>query len=289
MVPPRVIIAAASRSAFDRTARRLATDREKAEDVAVRALIAMVKDARREVVAHVADSAWDRAHQRDILRRLDLTLRQLGEQVERDVRQRLAVSWENGAKGADTLMVTLGGPGERIAVPVSRRDLETLQELGAELVKDVTEATRRRVAREVRLGIIAEKPAHEVARKIADHVGGTESRGEAIYRTETGRAYSTATETRYKEHDRARPGLRKVWLHSGAANPRPSHVHAGREYSKAAGGIPVSEDFILRPGADEAAGPGEYLAAFPRDPRLPAGLSVNCRCGHFAWREEWAA
>ena len=270
----------------------------------LRGILEMLNKARREVVDTVATTDWKGAQREVAKRRIEAAMADLAKALGLDIRKYQDRKWRTGATDTDALLERFGGLAERIGQPLSTERLRALKALGLEQVVDVTERSRQKAATIMRLGALADKSPHEVIQELGRSIVGKNgapsagiwgdviTRAEVIYRTEGNRVYSTATQARMEQHERVRPGLLKTWMHSLNDPGRPSHIRAADDYAPGGdpGPIPVAEPFILRVQSDEAKSglpAGEYRAMYPRDPSLPAGLSVSCGCVSSPYRNEW--
>ena len=277
---------------------------ERLDDRTLRGLFSTLDQARKEVLAQVVSSDWGLAHFRTLQARIERAMSELSTELRRDLGRYQDQKWGDGSKLTDELLAKYGGEAERLHIPLDRRGLAVLKDFSADLIVQVPTETIADVSTRLRLGMLAGKSSHETIREIGRALvdeegnpapgvwGDVLTRAEVVYRTEANRVYSVATEARMRQHDEKRPGLRKLWMHSGRPAGRASHIQAGEDYAPGGdpGPIPVDELFTLHVGSDESSGSlpaGEYKCSYPRDPRLPAGLSVGCGCATAPWREAW--
>ena len=199
-----------------------------------------------------------------------------------------AATAEQGAKlGAEVAEVFA----DAVAVPAVTATLVTpelvgaLREISADLVVQVGEDTRRRIAREVRSAALGLQRPHEAMTQIGRMVKGVRvkidgehrfigpmGRAESIVRTETNRAFSVAHHTQMVELSDRVPGLVKEWIATADSRTRESHAEAHGQIRK------VSEPFNV----------GGALLMTPQDPAGPAREVVNCRCVDLEKMPEWS-
>jgi uncharacterized protein with gpF-like domain len=130
-----------------------------------------------------------------------------------------------------------------------------------------------------RSALLGELTPTEAALKVDSALAGLQDRGEAIVRTEVGRAFSIATQIRQQDYQKAMPSLKKQWLTSLDGRERPSHRDVNGQIRN------VDEPFEVpnyRSG-------GTDLMMYPRDPSADASQVVNCRCVTLPYSDEWTS
>ena len=281
---------------------------DKLDAAAAKEVYRLIAKARGDVARILADapSDWKLTHYGVLKARIDKVLEDFRSDFGRAVAQGTRSRWADGAELTDEMLAEFGGEAKMLAIPMDRRQLAALNGIGADQVTNLTDEVMADIGLKLKLGIISGKTPFDVMKDIGRALvdedgnpapgvfGDVMTRAEVIVRTEQGRAYAVAQQSRLEDWERRQPGLQKFWLAVGDDRTRPSHLRAGEEYGRDPGADPgpigVDEKYILRvlPSEDTKSLPaGEYECKYPRDPLLPPGLSVQCRCQSLAWRAEW--
>lgn len=132
----------------------------------------------------------------------------------------------------------------------------------ANRIVGIERVTRRRVQATLIQGLRAGETVSELAARVHRALGGNRARALTIARTEAGQAVSTGQFMAA----RAAGATGKGWL--TGANPRATHLQAGRRYAPRGGAIPMEAYFAV--GADRL--------LYPRDPNGSPGEIINCNC-----------
>jgi SPP1 gp7 family putative phage head morphogenesis protein len=163
----------------------------------------------------------------------------------------------------------LGDRLQGVLFHLSPQLLSSLDAYHAGLITALTDELRGKITRAVQIGVLAGRSTPEIARDIGalgirptGPFRTARERAETIARTEIARIASLATAQRQQEAARYVPGLMKAWRAHLDDRVRPAHRAANGQQRE------VGKDFNV----------GGFAAAHPHDPRLPASLSVNCRC-----------
>lgn len=201
-------------------------------------------------------------------------------QINEEFRQKLEpVLSENQRrlfiKGIQIVDKALEAGNIRAAMPyLSEQKLGFLQSYGAEHIKGLTDFARTKIASEIDLAVLGQKPQQDVinaiGRKLGDDAsvfGTVQKRAEVITMTEVNRINQMATTDRLKQAVGQVPDLKKRWIHSHVGIPRPGHLILHNVTI-----APVEQFELL--GQDGKM----YLVDGPYDAVLPAGEVVNCRC-----------
>lgn len=100
-----------------------------------------------------------------------------------------------------------------------RGTLESFIEWNTDLIRDVSEQTRQRIAGKVFAGLTQRKPAREVGREIREAVGMARDRSNRIAADQLNKISASLAEERRRE-----AGLDVwAWVHSGKRHPRVEH------------------------------------------------------------------
>lgn len=162
----------------------------------------------------------------------------------------------------------------RQAVPyLDEKLLNTLRNYGANLITNLTDDARKKIAQAIDLASMGEKPTWSTIREIGRNLkdpsifGTIARRAETIMRTESMRISQLATVERIKQYQATIPDLKKEWLHSHLGFPRVGHLRLDGVIIKANDKFKlIGEDGIV------------YMISAPNDPLLPPSETINCRC-----------
>jgi Phage Mu protein F like protein len=173
-------------------------------------------------------------------------------------------------------------PVSAVGLPVvaeigSRNLLSVLSQYSADLITNLGNEARRKINGELAQSALGTQTPYEAMQKIAANIEGQPSvftsvagRAQAIYRTETNRMFSMASQQRMNQMASAIPGLKKRWVAVDDSRTRSTHYTVGDVFADS--GLPtvvgVKENYIV----------GGFDAMFPRDPSLPPEEAINCRC-----------
>lgn len=242
------------------------------ETKSVKEFIAVVDEMRQKIVLAIAESGQLSPITQDMIKNkvneIVRIQRLKFEKVMSDNQRRMFV------KGIQLVDSAVKSGSLMNAVPfLSEKLLEQVKKFGAELITNITQDARSKIASEIDLAVMGQKPASEVIKAIGRNLkspsvfGTIARRSELIMRTEGKRIQQLATAERLKQYGTQIKDMKKEWLHSHTGFPRLGHLELD--------GVVVGKDekFKLR-GEDGKT----YLINAPYDPILPAGETINCRC-----------
>ncbi|HXF72322.1 MAG TPA: phage minor head protein [Actinomycetota bacterium] len=269
-VPPEV------RRAFERRVDEILRQADRMTEEAVRRALELAEQTRREILDRLSslpEGSFSARHLRGLREGLDRAIAGLVGRYQREVRDLLERAHELGIDlGEEPLkLAALASRSAGQVVPagvVPRQTLEVLQDYSAELITRIGEEARARINSVLAQGALGVVSPHEAIRRIAGALPDASVfrsiglRAETIYRTEAGRVLSAAAEVRMGQMADRLPRMRKQWVAVMDARTRPTHAAAHGQI------VGAREQFVV----------GGYLARFPRDPYLPAGESISCRC-----------
>lgn len=172
-----------------------------------RSLAALTQDSPADVQAEI-DAAAERFN--SLFLTLTPALRSWVLRVEQVVRTR----WRGAVLSATSVdLQTMLGAGD------VRDTLESYLAWNADLVKDVSDQARKRIADRVFAGLTQRKPARDVAREIREAVAMARERSVNIAADQLSKISASLADERRRE-----AGLAVwEWRHSGKRNPRPEH------------------------------------------------------------------
>lgn len=251
----------------------------------VRRMIALLNEARREIVADVMETDWQRFYVPRLRASIERHLEQWRTLALRDLSGAQATQWD---LGADDVTQQFNLMEVRVALPeLPTSLLQTLQEKGARTLRGLANFAKDQIDRTVALSLITGESREATIDRIGRHLEyGTlagkpqgrfatiAARAKFIYEHEVSTAYADAKYRRFTQSAQYAPGLKKVWLHQGHPRvPRPDHIAMhGQERA-------VDQDFVNPVSGAEL--------AFPRDASADISETANCTCDFVAWRPEF--
>mgnify|MGYP001592529073 FL=1 len=280
----RLLAAQTAQEAYAVELTKLLNQVGKLEEQAVRRALALLTEARRRIVARLAEvpegaflASWLPRMQAEVERAMRGYADQYGRFLDAQAREMLGLAAR-----------TVGVPLEAAGLVLRMRGLDQnlrdiLQGCRAGLIPGVADDAIRAMTTELQLGVLGAMSPFQLQRRVAEILrtqpnaagvfGTVASRAEAITRTELNRVFNMASEASNRQLVQAaeqtfpewRP--RKRWLNSGDARVRPAHRRAELLAQR-----PLMDggEFVL---VDEKG--QSHKARHPLDPRLPASLSVR--------------
>jgi hypothetical protein len=188
--------------------------------------------------------------------------------VDADIRATL----ENAVKGgASSTLEQLGVTG--VMQRTDMRTLLAIENFATNKITEITRTAQTKIDTALTQHLLGVQSLDETVSQIDKQLGGgVRGRAMTIAYTEVGRAYSAAQYDQMLAQAKVLPGLKKRWIHSGKAHPRPGHVLCA-EQTKASP-IPIDQPFDI---FDKRTGEVEQLM-YPRDPSASAFNTINCGC-----------
>lgn len=209
---------------------------------------------------------------REIRAALSAVERQAGNLAE----QAASRSWEAGIDLVDRPLAAGGVVVAGVLPQISLDQLTAMREFMVDRIKDVPLALANRIASELGLTVIGAQGVGDTVRNI-QRLFGTQGRQRAltIVRTELGRVYAVASHRRMAQAGELLPGLKKQWRRSGKVHSRVNHDAIDGQVRD------VDEWFSL------SGQRGMVRLMHPRDPRAPAGETINCGCESLPYMADW--
>ncbi len=236
-------------------------------------LKALVEQARKDTIEALSKATkdWLISDRRAVLAQLDTILTRFEAQASLGLQKVQTAGWEAGAN-----LVTASGVAVSTLPHLDPAALSIALSTSPDLITNVTDEVRGKVATMIRLAALAQRSPLDVMKEIGSVTGkgvfaNAFARGEAIYRTEAGRMLSTANYARQRQLEERDPGWMKEWHAVLDLRTRLDHAKANGQRVK------MNGLFVV----------GGYTALYPHDPELPARESVHCRCISIAVRPEW--
>lgn len=242
----------------------------------VRRALEAAEQTRAEILSRLADipdASFTARHLRSLRQGVDDAIAGLVRRYQGDVSGLLERAHELGTDLAEEPLKAAAttAPGvsfQAAGALVSRTTLEVLQDYSADLITNLGDEARRKINGILAQSALGTVGPFEAMQRIAGNLPEPSvfrslgARAEAIYRTETNRVFSIASQARMNGMGDRLPRMKKRWVAFLDTRTRVSHV--------AANGQVVPFDGLFTVGGQKA--------QFPRDPVLSAGESVNCRC-----------
>jgi hypothetical protein len=257
----------------------------KAEDEALRGLIGLLQELRRDVaeILLTATGEFEVNQVRRIQADIERSIVEFEKQAQIEMRAATAGAFDLGASSVTAPLEAAG------ILPSALADLNytllgTLQDFSADLIKDIAGDMRQQINRQLRLASLGAKTPFQIMKDVTDILGvkardgiwgmrrrpevvkGVAARAEAIVRTELTRIFNISHQDQATKAGKLVPGLLKRWVAAGDRRTRRSHLQAHSYY--AANPIPVDQPFQI----------GRYVMMHPGDPTAGAEETVNCRC-----------
>lgn len=241
------------------------------ENASTKDFVAIVDKMRQEVVLAIAQSGEVNAVNSEIVKQ---RIQQITDEFYQKFYNELSENQRRlFVKGIQFVDKVVKGGNILVGIPfLSEQKLDQLKKYDAELIKGITDTARQKIAQEIDLAVLGQKPQQDVIDAIGRNLkdpsvfGTIAKRAETIHRIEVNRIQEIATADRLKQVAKQVPDLAKMWKHSTVGIPRPGHLALDGVIVKA------SEKFTLI-GVN-----GVYKIDAPHDPSLPVEEIVNCRC-----------
>lgn len=267
---------------------------DRLSDTEIRFAIAVLKDARSELVDRMLAAAGNNStYTTTVLQSLLVEVNRIGFEYDARLRRHmtdaLRQAWDLGASAIPSSWEA-GGIEVRFTLGLDTRLLDVASQISADMIRDVSRQFIDGVTREIRLGVLGAASVQATISKVQAYLATQPQRltgklgplvyqAERIVRTEIMRVYSLADEARRRQAKELVPGLQKYWLATPDKRTRDDHMRAWLRYRPGGteGPIDVKDDFVV----------GGEKAAYPYDPRLSARNLVNCRCRCVAWHPDW--
>lgn len=234
------------------------------------------KQAQTEL-GHAALGSWDAYHLKKMLSAIERRISDASSKSKTEMSGLIDDSWQ---MGLDLVDAPLDAAGIYTGFNISA---SSVQKMGMkDFAEHITEKMYgdgwSKIKSELTLGVLGGKTPQEVAKAIGMNLtdpsifASLDARAEAITKTEMGRVFSAAAQSRMEDASQHVEGLEKQWLHAG-------HPKMPRVYHAALDGhhVPVNEPFFV----------GSVRMMYPRDPAAPINEVINCGCDHVPYHAGW--
>lgn len=261
----------------------LAKSIDRLEADAARRAIRLLYEAQKEIRARIGDAeGWRLDNLTNLQAQVDDIMRRFQKQLTDELGGVNAQAYRLGAQAVDDPLRVSG-----LTLAPARLNpqvIAVLQGFSADLITRIGEEVRTTVNATIAQSMLGLMSPFEAQKRITQIIGGSDSlkdltgisaRAESIFRTETGRIYSIATQARQNEVAELAPDVVKVWTATGDNRTRDGHLQAHGQAVK------VDEFFEVAPHIGD---PKEKLM-YPRDPRGSPSNVIGCRCRSVTYRE----
>lgn len=254
--------------AYERKAGDLIEKVNRLTDAEVARVLAILEQARAEVVGALAATEWTIYRQAEYRAMVDRAVASFEQGFAANQERALPNVWSAGIDMVDAPLAEAGF--QAAAAEISRAQLAIMQADTLDLIKGLSADAKKLINGAISQGLLGSKPLTEVMRGIGQElraqgtVGSKVSwRAEAITRTEMGKINSWARQARIRQTIDANPDIkwRKKWIHSGKLHARANHSSFNGTT------LPLERDW-----------PGHI--PYPHAPGLPAAEVVMCGCVH---------
>jgi hypothetical protein len=178
------------------------------------------------------------------------------------------VSWDGGQALVEAPLAAARVQVVGVAPLVTQEQLQALTSFMTGRIRDVTIEAANLINTQLALVTLGAQTPFEATKSVAGILKDKSlERARRIVRTELGRAFSVATQARMTAAASQGVEMDKVWRRSGKAHQRPNHALAD--------GQRVAHDQPFEIISKD----GEVIRMmYPRDPKAPAGETINCGC-----------
>lgn len=262
--------------AYEKKVEELIRQANSMESAAVKKVIRILADVRKDVASTVASTEWQAYH----LSQFQTAI----ERVMQDYSSRFGLELKNAQvafrdHGIDMVDLPLREIGIMTVIPaIDVTALNIAQDYAAGLVKGLSRDAAEKIVHEMTLGIMGHKSPYEVMEAVGRNLKDKSifhsiaARAETITRNECGRILEMASQARLKSAAQVVPGLQKQWVHGQfALKPRLSHIAVNGQVRD------VDKPFDVG---------GEKLM-YPRDPAGSAANTINCSCFTIPYHPNW--
>lgn len=248
----------------------------KAEDEALRQIIAQLRELRRDIADTITST--DNLQGIRIQGSIDAAIADFERESRRILEESFRKAYDLGEEMIKEPLLSVG-----LTPPSLNQDLlGTLLGFSADLIKDITADMRQQINRQIRLAALGGQTPFQVMKNVTDILGvkardgiwgtrrrpeivkGVAARAEAIVRTELTRVFNISHMETAKQA--GIQGLQKRWIATGDRRTRRTHLRAHIDTETQP--IPVNQPFRV----------GRYNMMYPGDPSAGAEETVNCRC-----------
>lgn len=234
---------------------------------AQRAIVEMLQEARKKIVAEIAGlnpNSFTAAQREALKASIDRALKQFGVEAT----QKINSLQEDAAKAGTVLVdgAVKSAFGNAALGQVSADTLKIAQAYTADLITGLSTDAAAKVNAALARAFLGGQSLTDIIAQIAKAMGASSpiaDRAITIANNEILRVQSIATQARMEQLAARHPAMNKQWKHINAARvPRPGHIAADGQV------VPIDQPFLVE---------GEELM-YPRDPSGSPQNTINCHC-----------
>ena len=253
-------------------------------DAGVRRILDLLTKARREVLADVAASDWDRYALPQRLAAINRQMDHFRGLALADLKADMAHLWNLGAAHTSEIGAAAGVEVSFQEIPTSL--LRVMQDEAGQRIGGLFNFAKQQLDQKITTALLAGQSREETIAAIGKVLefgstgkpeglfGSISARARFIWRHEVSTIYARAAEERRRQVGQYAPELKKVWVHDGnPKEPREGHLRMHAQVRD------QDEDFI-----DPITGDA---LAYPRDPSADIAATANCTCSTYLWRPEY--
>jgi len=276
---------AGTKADYIKTIRALTNQVNDLEDTALRQTLALLNDTLAQIRARIlTEEGWRLENARNLQAQVNDLIAIFQREATARASGAVVKAYELGVQSVDDPLAVSG-----LRLPIarlSRNVVAVLHGYSADLIKSISDEARTSINTAITQGLLGQQSPFDVMLRVSAIVGDTDrlsgltgisARAEKIYRTETGRVYSIATQARQDQVAQMVPDLLKMWVATGDHRTRTGHLAAHGQT------VRVAEPFKV---AAQVGQPKEPLM-YPRDPAGSPGNTINCRCRSVTWRAQY--
>jgi hypothetical protein len=252
-------------------------------DDATARILTLLEEARRQVLADVADTDWERFYLPRLSNAIDRQLQHFRDLAAAGLSADQADLWGLGAQG---VLDTAAAIGVAVALPeIPTSLLQAMQAEAGRRIGNLAQAAKAQIDLELGSLLLAGKPREDAIAAIGRSLvagtppgmkpegmfGTVAARARFITQQELGATYATAQDLRRDQVVAHAPDLQKVWVHDGhPLRPRPDHVAMHGE-------------------TRDQTEPFSNGLMFPRDPDGDISETAGCTCDTFLWQPDFGS
>lgn len=253
-------------------------------DAGVARILKLLAAARREVLADVVATDWDRYALPQRLAAIDRQLEHFRQLALDDLTADMAHLWSLGAAQATEAAAAVGIEVAFQEIPTSL--LQVMQAKMGQRVTNLFNFAKAQLDEKLTLALLTGQSREEAIAAIGTVLefgstgkpeglfGSISARARFIYQQEVGQAYAVAADLRQAQAMKYAPALSRVWAHDGHPKvPRQGHLLMH-------GQIRAQDEWFVDPVT------GDELA-YPRDPAADIAAVANCTCSVYLWQPEY--
>jgi hypothetical protein len=253
-------------------------------DAGVARILKLLGQARREVLADVAETDWDRFSLPRKLAAIDRQLDHFRQLALANLKADMAHLWNLGESHSREAAKAIGIDVAFQELPTSL--LQALQEKMGQRVSGLFQFAKDQLDQKISVALLTGQSREETIAAIGKILemgstgkpeglfGSISARARFIYQQEVATAYAVAAAKRQELAAQYVPELQKVWAHDGdPKEPRAGHVAMHGQLRD------MDEDFTNPDTGAEL--------SYPRDPAADFSETANCTCSQYLWREEY--